>query len=76
MDTDTTLVVGMVLAVLSIPAMVAAFSEGRTPRAAAIVAIAAGGLMVWAINRQADTGAPYALGDLPGVIYGVIGGFF
>ncbi|WP_136440002.1 hypothetical protein [Pacificoceanicola onchidii] len=70
MDPDTTLVVGMVLAVLAIPAIVSAFSDGRAPRVAAMVAILAGGLMVYAI-QQKEGG--YRFGDLPSVVYRVIG---
>ncbi|WP_425098127.1 hypothetical protein [Tropicibacter sp. S64] len=70
MDPDTTLVVGMVLAVLAIPAIVSAFSEGRAPRVAAIVVIVAGGLMVYAIQKKEGG---YRFGDLPNVVYHVIG---
>ncbi len=72
MDPDTTLVVGMVLAVLSIPAIVSAFSDGRTPRVAAITLIAAGGMMVYAINAKEGG---YRMKDVPNVIYRVIGDF-
>ncbi|MFW2541182.1 hypothetical protein ACN2XU_00975 [Primorskyibacter sp. 2E107] len=70
MDADTTLVVGMVLAVLAIPAMVSAFSENRAPRAAAVVVIVAGGLMVYAIQKKEGG---YRLSDLPNIVYHVIG---
>ena len=76
MDNDTTLVVGLVLGVLAIPSIVSALSEGRAPRVAAIVAMVAGGLMVWAINGKAATGSPYRFQDLPDVVYRVIGGLF
>ena len=70
MDADTTLVIGLVLGVLAIPAIVSALSDGRTPRVAAIVVIIAGGLMVYAINEKEGG---YAIGDIPKVIYKVIG---
>ena len=69
MDPDLTLVIGIVLGVLSVPSMVSAISQGRPPRAAAIVAIFAGGLMVWAINHNPGG---YALGELPDVVYRVL----
>lgn len=69
MDPDTTLVVGMVLAVLSIPAIVSALSEAKAPRIAAIVLIIAGGLMVYAINSK-DGG--YRIEDVPRVVFTVI----
>ncbi|MFZ7092343.1 hypothetical protein [Primorskyibacter sp. 2E233] len=72
MDPDTTLVVGMVLAVLSIPAIVSALSDGRAPRAASITAIVAGGLMVYAINQKEGG---YRIKDVPNVVYHVIGDF-
>ena len=72
MDPDTTLVVGMVLAVLAIPAIVSAFADGRPPRTAAITAIIAGGLMVYAINQKEGG---YRFRDLPNVVYKVIGEF-
>ena len=72
MDPDTTLVVGMVMAVLAIPAIVSALSDGRAPRAAAIMAILAGGLMVYAINEKEGG---YRIKDLPDVVYHVIGDF-
>lgn len=70
MDPDTTFVISLVLGVLAIPAIVSAISDGRTPRVATIVVMIAGGLMVYAINQK-DGG--YAIGDVPKVIYKVIG---
>jgi hypothetical protein len=70
MDADTTLVIGLVLGVLAIPAIVSALSDGRTPRVAAIVVIIAGGMMVYAINEKEGG---YAISDIPKVIYRVIG---
>ncbi|MDA7425170.1 hypothetical protein [Thalassococcus lentus] len=70
MDPDTSMVIGMAVGVLSIPAIVSAFADGRTPRAAAVSLVIAGGLMVYAINTK-DGG--YQVRDLPRVIYGVIG---
>ncbi|WGW04986.1 hypothetical protein [Tropicibacter oceani] len=72
MDPDTTLVVGMVMAVLAIPAIVSALSDGRAPRVAAIMAILAGGLMVYAINEKEGG---YRIKDVPDVVYHVIGDF-
>jgi hypothetical protein len=72
LDPDTTLVLGMVLGVLAIPAIVSAFADGRAPRVAAIVAIIAGGLMVYAINGKEGG---YDLHEIPQVVYRVIGKF-
>ena len=67
---DQILVAGLVLAVLAIPAIVSAISDARAPRVAAIVAIAAGGLMVWAINEKEGG---YQMRDIPTVFYRVVG---
>ena len=45
MDYDLYLVIGLVIAVFSVPAVVLALSDNRTPRAAAIVLIVSGGLV-------------------------------
>ncbi|MBV2358867.1 hypothetical protein KUH32_03700 [Thalassococcus sp. CAU 1522] len=71
MDPDTALVVALVIGVLSIPAIVSAFSEGRSPRVAAFVLIAAGALAVYAINQSGG----YALHELPDVVFRVIAKF-
>ena len=70
MSPDLYLVVGMVMAVLAIPAIIAAFADGRAPRIAAIVLIASGGLMVWAINQKEGG---YSVRELPTVFYRVVG---
>ncbi len=72
MDADTTFIIGLVLGVLAIPAIVSAFSDGRTPRVATVVVMIAGGLVVYAINEK-DGG--YRISDIPKVFYRVIGNF-
>jgi hypothetical protein len=52
MDTDLMLVVGIVLGVLSVPALISAFSEGRPPRAASIIVLVAGTLVVLALSQR------------------------
>lgn len=52
MDTDLMLVSGIILAVLSIPAMLSAFSEGRAPRLGAIVVLIAGILIFIAVSER------------------------
>lgn len=52
MNTDIALVTGLVLLVLSIPAIFSAFSEGRAPRVAAVVMVIGGGLLVWAFSQK------------------------
>lgn len=52
MDTDLMLVIGIILGVLTIPALLSAFAESRTPRAASIIVLIAGTLIVLAINQK------------------------
>ncbi|EAQ24273.1 hypothetical protein [Roseovarius sp. 217] len=69
MDPDLAMAIGMVLGVFSIPSILSAFSEGRSPRVAAFTLIASGGLVVWAINNKPGG---YSFGDLPEVLVRVI----
>ena len=70
MDVDLILVIGMVLAAFSIPALFAAFSDSRPPRAGAILLLIGGVLMVVAISRK--TGG-YTFAEIPDVVLNVIG---
>lgn len=72
MDPDTSLIAGLVLAVFSLPAVVSAFSDGRTPRVAAIVMIMAGGLMAYALTTKQGG---YRMQDIPQVFFHVVGKF-
>jgi hypothetical protein len=69
--TDVYLVVGITLAVLSIPSFLSAWSSDRSPRVAAIMTMVAGVLLVLAL-----TGRPggYRLTEVPDVFIRVIGG--
>ena len=70
MDPDLMLVVGLVLAVLTIPSMLSAYAESRPPRAAAIVALIAGVLIAVALTSKADG---YRIAEIPDVFFRVIG---
>lgn len=70
MDPDTSLVVGMVLIVLCLPSVVSALSEGRAPRAAAVVLVVGLGLMVYATQLRT-----YSLDEVPDVFFRVIARF-
>ncbi|MEI4262720.1 hypothetical protein [Roseovarius sp. D0-M9] len=70
MSSDQILVIGLVLGVFSIPAIVSALSDRRTPRVAALVLIAAGCLVVWAISKK-PTG--YSITDVPKAFVRVVG---
>ena len=69
MDTDLILVIGLALAVLSIPSVVSAFSDGRAPRASALTVLIAGGMIVYAINTHPGG---YALEDVPDAVLHVV----
>jgi hypothetical protein len=52
MDTDLMLVTGIVLGVLTVPAVLAAYSESRFPRVAALMALIAATLIALAIVQK------------------------
>jgi hypothetical protein len=70
MNSDLMLVVGLVVATLSLPALLNAWTEGRTPRAGAIMVMIAIGLIVAAI--QAKPGG-YTVAEVPEVFFRVLG---
>ncbi|MBL4927008.1 hypothetical protein [Fuscibacter oryzae] len=64
MDTDLILVVGIVVSALTFPALLAAFSESRPPRAASVILLVGGVLIVYALTQK-PTG--YSFGEIPDV---------
>ena len=70
MDPDLIFVVGFIIAVLSIPAMVSAFSDSRSPRVPAIVVLIGGLLIGYAMNEKPGA---YGFETFPDVFVGVIG---
>ena len=69
MDSDLALVIGLVLAALTVPSILSALSDRRAPRASAITVLIAGGLIVFAIQ---DKPGGYRLEQLPDVFISVI----
>lgn len=69
MDYDLFLVIGLIVAVFSVPAVVSAISDNRTPRIAAIVMIAGGALVAYAANEKPGG---YSIDQVPEVIVRVI----
>jgi hypothetical protein len=69
MDTDLILVIGIIIAVLTLPALLAAFSESRPPKAASIMLMIAGVLIVVALTQR-PTG--YTFGEIPDVFMRVL----
>ncbi len=62
MGSDFFLVGGIVLAALAVPALLSAYSEGRAPRSAALLFIAAGICIVYAVMT---TPGGYGVQDVP-----------
>ena len=73
MDTDIALTVGVILLVLSVPSLLAAWVESRAPRLGMIMVIGAGALIVYALITHPGG---YAFTEVPGVMVGVLAGFF
>jgi hypothetical protein len=69
LDTDLALVLGSIIAALSIPSILSALSDKRAPRASAITVLIAGGLIVFAV--QGKPGG-YRMEQLPDVFVSVI----
>lgn len=72
MNPDLPFVIGIVLAVLALPALFSALADGRRPRAAAIMAGSACVLVVWAIVSHPGG---YRIEDIPEVIVRVVARF-
>lgn len=70
MDPDLFLVIGLIVGVLSIPSLLSAFSDGRTPRAGAIMVLIAGVLLVLAFQNKSGG---YTVAEVPQVFFKVIG---
>lgn len=70
MDPDLLLVVGIVLGLLAIPAVLAAFTDGRPPRAAAILIMLAAGLIGLAVVNRPTA---YTIDEVPDAFVRVIG---
>ncbi|MCL3882138.1 hypothetical protein [Marivita sp. GX14005] len=69
MAPDTSLVLGLALGVLSLPAIVSAISQGRSPRVATVILILAGGFIVYALSQKPGG---YALEQIPAVVARVL----
>ena len=71
MSHDMALVLGCVIAGFSIPAIVSAFSDGRPPRAAALMILLGGGLIAWAVMEKPGG---YTMDQIPEVFLKVTRG--
>lgn len=70
MDTDLFFVIGLLLGGLSIPVIISAFSEGRRSRMAAVLIVASGALIAFAILQRPGG---YAIEEIPDAFYRVLG---
>ncbi|MDM7932594.1 hypothetical protein [Tabrizicola sp.] len=69
MDTDLVLTIGIVLAVLSVPVLLAAWAESTAPRIGAVLVIVAIGMIATAVITRPGG---YSLNEVPDVMLGVI----
>ncbi len=71
MNNDQILVIGIILCALSLPSLLAAYSENRAPRTGAIMLLVGGVLLVVALMRK-PTG--YSFDEIPHIFVSVIAG--
>ena len=69
MSTDLIFVLGAAIGVLAIPAIVSAFADGRTPRAAALVVLIAALMMGYAMKERPGA---YSFATFPDVLTRVV----
>jgi len=70
MDLDLIFVLGCVVSVLSIPAIVSAFSDNRTPRYPALIILIGVVMIGYAVNERPGA---YNFDSLPDVFLKVVG---
>ena len=70
MDTDLFLVIGIVLCALAIPSLLSAYTEGRAPRAGAVLVLIGGVLIVVALSQHPRG---YSFAEIPDLFFRVIG---
>lgn len=70
MEPDTSLVSGIMLMILSIPALLAAWADRRVPVIGLLLVLGGIGLVVYGHTSQPGG---YRLRDVPDVFFGVIG---
>jgi len=69
MDPDLVFVIGIVIGGLSIPLLLAAFTDGRLPRAAILLILVSMGMIGFAVLNQP---AGYPIAEIPNVFVDVI----
>ncbi len=69
MDADLALILGLVVAAFSVPSVLSAISDGRSPRASMLTILIAGGLVLFAISTKPGG---YTLSQVPDVFFAVL----
>jgi hypothetical protein len=69
MDADLALVLGLIMAGFSVPSILSAISDGRSPRASMMTILIAGALLLFAISTKPGG---YTLSQVPDVFFSVI----
>ncbi len=72
MNPDVSLVLGLIVAGFSVPSILSAISDGRSPRASAVTVLIAGGLILYALQSQPGG---YTLAEIPDVFVRVFAVF-
>uniref|UniRef100_UPI0040485757 hypothetical protein n=1 Tax=Yoonia sp. TaxID=2212373 RepID=UPI0040485757 len=70
MDFDLIFVLGSVITAFSVPAIVSAFSDGRTPRYPALIILIGIVMIGYAVNERPNS---YTIQTIPDVFVSVIG---
>ena len=72
MDTDSVLVVGLVLTWLGVPTFFSAYAHRRSPVTAAAMIVLGGACLAWAVLSHPQG---YQLSEVPDVFFRVLGRF-
>lgn len=70
MSNDQILVIGMIICILAIPSLIGAYSEGRAPRAGAIMVLIGGVLLSVALTQKSGG---YTFAEIPHIFMRVVG---
>ena len=73
MDTDLALILGLIIGGFSIPSVLSAISDRRSPRASALTIFIAFGLLIYAMTSKPGG---YQIDQIPDVFFSVIGRYF
>ena len=69
MEPDLALVLGLVIAAFSVPAILSALADSRAPRASALTVLIGGGLILYAVQQTQN---PYTLSEIPDIFVRVV----